>query len=340
MATVLVLGATGILGGRISALFRRLAPDVHVVGASRRARAGRRVDVRDAGSVRAALSGVDVLVNAVGPFEYDPRPILDPCLERGCHYVDIAEPEPYLRAAESAAAARTAGATVMPGCSTVPGLVELLARRWDDRPDVAGVRAFLSLGSKKRVSRTLLYSLIRPLGLRAPDGARYYGAAVRRDFAGTSPRWFGRYPASFERDGIAVGALRLPATFYVGMDRAAYAATLRLAAPVLSRLSNRRVWQLSSMIRPLTPLITRLGTSLGILAVEAIDGGGRAVDTIEIRAAHRGLDVPALPAVWATLALLQGRGKGGVVRLWDLFTPGEVAASLRREGFEVEGGGL
>ena len=65
----------------------------------------RRVDVTQAASLRAALAGVGAVVDAVGPYAYDPRPLVAACVEAGVHWVDLADRAPFLAGAEAAAAA-------------------------------------------------------------------------------------------------------------------------------------------------------------------------------------------------------------------------------------------
>ena len=89
----------------------------------------------------------------------DPSELVRACVHAGIHYVDLAEAPQFLdavrRAAEAAGAAER-GVLVVPGASTVPGLVQLLAQGWAKRDDVAEVRAWLSLGSRNPVGEGLL----------------------------------------------------------------------------------------------------------------------------------------------------------------------------------------
>ena len=56
----------------------------------------------------------------------------------------------------------------MSGCSTIPGLVQVLAQQWADRDDVTSIRILLSMGSGNPVTPAFLFSLLRPLGSRPP----------------------------------------------------------------------------------------------------------------------------------------------------------------------------
>jgi hypothetical protein len=87
------------------------------------------------------------------------------------------------------------------------------------------------------------------------------------------------------------------------------------------------------------PLVRRRGTTLGILSLEAVDDRGRVVEEIEVRARERGLDIPALPAVWAVRCLLERGAElpAGSLSLDQLFTPEEVTGWLLEEGYQVTG---
>jgi len=146
--------ATGELGQRVCRLLRRWTPSVRVVGANRSGRGHpdfpvHRVDVRDERTLVPALREVSLVVNAVGPYLYDPAPLVRACVRARAHLVALADDVAWFGAAAEAASragAAAAGVAVIPGCSTVPGLVSLLAQRWAARSDVASLSALLSLG--------------------------------------------------------------------------------------------------------------------------------------------------------------------------------------------------
>lgn len=328
------MGAGGTLGSRIARLFRVAVPGARLVCASRRGASAlgpeaRSVDVQDPATFSAALADVDVLVNAVGPYRYDPAPLVGACVERGIHYVDLAEGPQFLGSVRAGAeGAAVAGVAVVPGCSTVPGLVELIARPFFELPGAESIAAWLSMGSANAVSGALLEGLLAPLGRGAPDGVRYFGGVETRRIADRSLS-FGRHPGG-------LSGAPLPVRLHVGFDRAVLVYALRAVAPLLGRLSGSSVARLARVWAPLAALARPFGTSRGVLRVEALDGAGRALATVEVEARADGLDVPAWPAVWVVRRLLQAApAGGGVLSLADLVPRDEALAELRSAGFEV-----
>ena len=164
---------------------RRLLPGVEVVCAARRTRPGvLSVNMHDPQSLRKALVGVRAVVNAVGPYDYDPAPVVTACVAAGCAYVDLAEAPAFIAAAQRAAGNGTT--PVVSGCSTVPGLVQVLAQQWAGRDDVVRLRVLLGMGSANPVSPALLFSFLRPLGTRAPDGTTYFNHLTVKHHRGTA----------------------------------------------------------------------------------------------------------------------------------------------------------
>lgn len=334
MRTLLVLGGTGVVGRRIARLARAQGVAERVLVGSRSARGADAapVDLAEPRSLARALRGVDAVINAVGPFEYDPRPLVRACAEHGCHYVDIAETERFIDAVH--AQATGAEIAAVSGASTLPGLVTVLAQALASSP-VARVRAYLSVGTRNEASSTLVASMLAPIGRRMADGQRAFGELVRVEHGGLGARVYGRYPSGADGEGIPLGpsddASRVPLELYFGCDRALYARALGAAGHVLGR--SRALATLAARASmPLVPIVRALGTEVGVLRVEAIGAHGEALDAIEVRARREGLDVPALPAVWAAGTL---QGRTGALRLCDLIEPGDAVARLEAAGFEV-----
>lgn len=342
--TVLVVGATGELGQRICRLLRRWTPSVRVVGANRSGRGHpdfpvHRVDVRDERSLAPALRDVALVVNAVGPYLYDPAPLVRACVRARAHLTDLAEDLAWFAALAEAASrcgAGSAGVTIVPGCSTVPGLVSLLAQRWAGRSEVAALSALLSMGSANPPSRGLLAGLLGPLGRPIPGGARCFTQLVTAKTREGRRLTAGNWPAPVPRAGLRLGARRVPLRFFAGFDRRLLTLGLRLAAPVLGRLPAAWVAPLSVLLLPAVRVLRFAGTPLGVLLLRAHDRSGAERDRVEVHARANGLDIPAAPVVWLVESLLAGGlERGGVLGLEDVVAPAAAIAWLREAGYEV-----
>jgi hypothetical protein len=344
VTTVLVVGATGELGGRVCRLLRRWTPSVRVVGANRSGRGHpdfpvHRVDVRDERSLAPALRDVSLVVNAAGPYLYDPAPLVRACVRARVHLADLAEDLVWFGAVAEAASrcgAGSAGVAIVPGCSTVPGLVALLAQRWAARSDVAELSALLSMGTANPPSRGLLAGLLAPLGRPIPGGARCFGQIVSAETQDGRRLSGGSWPAPVPRSGLRLGARRVPLRFYAGFDRRALTWLLRLAAPALGRLPEAWLPGVAAALLPFARALRRLGTPRGALLLRAHDRVGAERGRVELHALANGLDIPAAPVVWLVESLLAGGlARGGVLGLEDVVTPSAAIAWLREAGYEV-----
>jgi hypothetical protein len=290
----------------------------------------RPVDVRSRDVMARALDGVDVLVNAVGPYAYDPDPVLDACLKRGVHYVDLAECDDFLRAVRRHCRSWEGTVRVVPGCSTIPGLVRTLARPFAADPALASLRVTLSLGSRNPVTTGLLFGLLRPLGRPSETGEPWFTSLAWHE-DGYGRHLYGRWPmptALADRSG------RVPAALWVGFDRPPLTRLLGRLAPFCARLADPALALLCKRSVPILRLLRALGTYRGILRIEALDGAGRAIDAVEVRSHNRGLEVPALPPLWAVDRLTQRRPAPGpvLIGLDDLVAAPEALKRLEAVG--------
>lgn len=70
----------------------------------------------DRAALRAALGGIDVLLNCAGPFNRTAEPLMRACIAAGVHYLDItAELDSYRIAEKLDEAAQAAGVMLLPG---------------------------------------------------------------------------------------------------------------------------------------------------------------------------------------------------------------------------------
>jgi short subunit dehydrogenase-like uncharacterized protein len=162
------LGVTPVVGGRDPAKTEALAA---ALGTSHRiARAD------DPSAIGGMLTGVSVVVNAAGPYVATAETIVDACLERGVHYLDLCAEVPILeRLSARHAAARARGVMIMPavGFDVVPTdcLAAHVVRRVR-RPRALTIAvsrpAFLSPGSAKTLLEHVVLGVARRDGVLQP----------------------------------------------------------------------------------------------------------------------------------------------------------------------------
>jgi hypothetical protein len=347
MSPVLLLGASGGMGRRIAALWKSHEPGISLRLGVRRPEAipdlgpdAQAVIARldEPASLRAAMSDVTVVINAIGPYAYDPGPLLDACDAAGAHYVDLASEPEFLAAVHSWTERREARIAICPGASTVPGLIELSADHLTERLATAtsAFEVFLSMGSANRLTPGLLSSLTLQLGirLRSVDGGVSYRQLRRRHLNGLGPRLFGRYPSPFDEQGLKLGDRRVRTRFWVGLDRSWIVYTLWALSYLRPRFCDGAWIALAEKARPLVGLANRVGGRAGGLRIEALNDRGNVLGAVNYLAPKEALNIPALPSVWAARALLHIK-QPGLRPLRTLVTFDEAARSLRACGFEV-----
>jgi hypothetical protein len=145
-ATVLIIGGYGTFGGRLARLLKDEA--IAIVIAGRSLESAQRFCGELNG--RAELIAVQfdrnaeideqlarlsptVVVDASGPFQVygaDPYRLIDACLERGVHYIDLADGASFVAGVSAFnARAKSCGVFVLSGVSSVPVLTAAVARR-------------------------------------------------------------------------------------------------------------------------------------------------------------------------------------------------------------------
>ena len=342
MKSLLVLGATGLMGRRVCAIAAKQLPDVRLIRASRSLTSSaetRRADHRDLDSLRKAFEGIDCVINAAGPYDYHPHKLLEACFESGCHYVDLAESRAF-HSGVAAAARRWAperrGLSWVPGASTVPGLIEVLTAAWSKDSRLKRIDAYLSLGSRNPTSRTLLYSLLEPIAGRAADGTEYFAGTLKRTSRDGKPLRYGRYAYPRDPDQNLDASDRLEHRFFVGFDRALYTRTLSWAQPLLRALPPGALRWSAAAARPLVSGLSLFGTRVGRLEVVALDASETELGASWVIAARQGLDIPAAPAVWAAARLLGPHAPPSGVRGLAELVPAQGARDwLTQHGYVV-----
>jgi hypothetical protein len=298
------------------------------------------VDLKDAASCRAALLGQSVAVNCAGSLVDIGSPLLEACLDAGCHYTDIAVEREHVALVRRAGEKfRQRGLAAVYGCSSLPAVSGALAlhlmRDRTERPRRARVTLFI--GNDNPKGRGAIGSLVDVLGkpIRAPQG-------TLRGFGGREvvllPQPWGRravfnfdspeYDLSPDLLGVA------EVTVKVGFE-------LRLATygfALLAWLGRRWGAGLAGWLERLARWAPRIGSSGGAVLTELFfaDGScGRAV----LFARQQGQRMAALPCALASAALDRAQCTGcGAQTVYELFGAGPLLAELTGRRFELREG--
>ncbi|MBX2861348.1 MAG: saccharopine dehydrogenase NADP-binding domain-containing protein [Vampirovibrio sp.] len=342
--TILVLGATGLMGSLVADLIRKRLPDVRLILGARglatnEAKHHRRIDINNRQQLRKVLVDVGCVINAVGPYDYDPTVLLEVCGEQRSHYVDLAEAPEFIDKVKKIGATvcelqdeddRTG---IVTGCSTVPAMIEAFAHHWSNVENIDQARIYLAMGSANPVTPALVYSLLAPLAKRSKSA---FTQLDRRSYGNNNDltRLFGRYPFALDTTGLTLWRRVVPATFWISFDRDFHSQALWLAAKILPWIHPRLIKRLCNLAQPFMPFVQRYGDKQGFLVIEGVDKTNQVVKEVIIRAEENGLNVPALPSTWAAEKLLCG-GYTGVQDLRDLMNEDEMVESLEAEGYPV-----
>lgn len=145
--SVLILGASGVIGSGVVKHLAQSRPDVSVVGGDLDdagdaiSRLGEAisfeiVDVTDHRSLDDALTGVDVVVNCVGPFHRFGPTVLEATIESGVDYLDVCDDydtvDPLLSLHNRAV---DAGTTAVVGLGASPGVTNVLVSLAENQLD-------------------------------------------------------------------------------------------------------------------------------------------------------------------------------------------------------------
>lgn len=344
---VLVLGANGTLGVRITALLGQLIPEVAIITASRslstrHQHEHRFVDIAEASTYNKAFRGIHYIIHAAGPFHHDPTPLVTYCLDHKIHYLDISEDPVFLNQIfKITTHYPNPQSYVIPGCSTVPGLVAVLSQRFqqqDKIDNIKEVQVFLNMGSKNPVSFGLIFSLLRPLGTRMSNGQLCFSKLHRLRHNQKTTRYYGLYPAPFS-EGITIGTQSFPLQFYVGFDRRTITYCLSVFSTFLAQLSDQNLQRLCHIALAVSPITRLFGTREGRLRIQAVDQNQQIIEHLEVIADKDGLNIPASQVIWAVKKLIAGNVpdiKPGYLTLPTLITADEAINHLRQQAYTVE----
>ena len=205
---VLILGATGVFGSR---LVERLAGEagIELILAARNrskldrlgARTCPHAEVRPLDRQRigpADLVGVDIVVDAAGPFQGSDYAVIEAALAAGIHYIDLADGREFVGAISSFDdRAKRAGVSVFSGASSVPALshavIDRLTAGWQS---IESIKVGIFPGNRAPRGLSVVEAILSYAGkpVRVFREGRWqvvpgWGRTHRWDIAGIGKRW-------------------------------------------------------------------------------------------------------------------------------------------------------
>jgi len=333
---VLVVGGTGHFGRLLVEDLRRHT-DCELMVAGRRS-----ADLSNPVSLEAVLRGVSVAICAAGPFQTLPTTLVELCLRRGIHYIDLADDRGFVSKIRSLVAAQNEPlAAVCTGWSTVSALSGILARI-----GAAGCETvdsiYIHMAPGNRVPRSvgtiasLLHSVGKPFKvLRNGSWCTVRGWSEGRDYVFPEP--IGR------RRGYLVDVPDhefFPELFHARTVEFRTASELHILNLAVSSLG----WSVrTGMVRNWVPwsrifqraaaLLGFMGHGWGGVGVEVAGPNGRR--SLSVVADSGGQRIAVMPACVMTALLLSGSIHRGLVSPADWLTREELIKECEKRRFRL-----
>ncbi len=178
-------GIDVVLVGRDTERLRRAATAVNLAESPRRV-----ADLVDHAALVASFAGCDAVINCAGPFTGTGHAVVRAAIAAGCHYVDTAGEQLYLKAVFDTAAgeAERAGVTVVPatndGCLPGDLVAHLIADRFPSIEEITISHVIVGGGGPSRGSlRSALHTIdaLTTGGLTYDHGRWHTGRPARHD---------------------------------------------------------------------------------------------------------------------------------------------------------------
>jgi hypothetical protein len=343
MSSVIIFGGYGVFGSLIAQ--ELVSRGLSVTIAGRQESKGQKLkeklgqgvqvqiaDVKNRHSTLSALHAHSIAVHCAGPFHENETTLLEACLERGCHYLDISDDRTYIaRVRGLHEDFLEKGLSAVYGASSLPGisgaLASMLAQERKDPPQE--IRVVLFIGNRNPKGEAAFESVFKIFGksISAPQGIL---RGMRDQEWVDLPPPFGRRPAfNFESPEYDL----FPEQFQAASVRVKVSFEWKAAGLLLSFLSHlpRRV---SSLFKgPLLKMgngMSAWGSSGGVLQVSFSYPDGSS-SSVSLLAEEQGQRMAILPAVFAVLQLLKNTPRSGVSSAYE-FLGNRLLQGLRETG--------
>jgi saccharopine dehydrogenase-like NADP-dependent oxidoreductase len=293
-------------------------------------------DIWNPRSLERALERTSVAICAAGPYQGLPLMLAKLCLERGIHYIDLADARGFVQAVSSIAADHNdTRSAVCTGWSTVSALSGLLARiATVGMTAIESIHIHMAPGNRgaRRAATiaSLMYSVGRPFTV-------FRNGRWQPVTGWTEPREFDFPPPVGKRRGYLTDVPDheiFPALFGARTVEFRAGSELQMLNACLSLLRRtRRNWvPLSGLLQRTLALFSWMGHYSGAIGVEVSGSARRRVSVVADTLAER---IAVMPASVMTDMLLSGSRHRGLVSYADWLTEGQLRHECGKRGFKL-----
>ena len=338
---VLLIGSTGYFGRLlIEDLIRHVACDLVLASRHHFRSSGFQTVVADLGDVASlerALAGVNVAICAAGPYQKLPTTLAELCLERGIHYIDLADDPGFVQKVRSIAADHEHNASaICTGWSTVSALSGLLAKiAAAGIMPVHSIHIQMAPGNRGARRTGTIASLMHSVG--RPFTVIRNG--VRRNVLGWSePREFVFPSPVGKRCGYLVDVPDheiFPQLFGARTVEFRAGSELQFLNACISLMGRtRQNWaEWSGLLQRAAALLSWIGNDYGAIGVEVSGSGARRACIIADSRAER---IAVMPASVMTARLLSGGAQqSGLISYTDWLTEQDLRRECERRDFRL-----
>jgi hypothetical protein len=306
------------------------------------------VDLLRKETIAAALSGVQIAICAAGPFTGLPATLLELCLERRIHYIDLSDDRDFVLRARKVAAdsPRADQIAVCSGWSAVPALSGILASMAVQKlSSVESLRIQIAPGNRFPRSKGTVASLLASV---ARSFTVWNDGRWRTVSGWSEPRIFEFPPPIGARRGLLVDVPDheiFPALFSAQQVEFRVGAEIDLFNRMLSILawpyrrgqSSAPLLRFSGVLQFLMGLTWFIGHdwgAVGVVATGKTKDGLRSSYRACVMADHKGHCIPVMPAAIMT-AMLLSAPQHGLIPVERWLTREALERECDRRGFRV-----
>ena len=340
MATVLVIGAAGYFGRLlIDDLLHHVRCEVVLGGRRLVSSSGletRTADLFDRASLARALNEVDIVICTAGPYQQLPLFLVELCLQRGIHYIDLADNRDFVQRVHALTAKWDhVQSAVCAGWSTVSALSGLLAKiASNGMKSVESIYVQMAPGNRGARQAATIASLLHSVGreFRITRNGQWHNVTGWSD-----PRDFLFPPPIGKRRGYLVDVpdhAIFPDLFAARTVEFRAGLELAFLNGCLSLLRRtRKNWTgWAGLFQRAAALLSWVGHDSGAIGVE-VTGSGR--QRACVVADSRGERIATMPATVMTGLLISGRVRHGLVSYSDWLSAEQLRMECDRRGFRL-----